>query len=157
MHWQSSLKNIVGAIDCTHIKITKPRGILHTEQYRNRKGYFSLNVQVVGGPNLTIHDIVVRWAGSTHDSRIVRNSRLNIRLHNSEIEYLLTPVSNPRTAQEERYNKVQIKSRNSVERLFGVWKRRFPYLHIGLATKLSPTANIIIVCAVMCMCSTTLQ
>uniref|UniRef100_A0A2H1WRG1 SFRICE_032285 n=1 Tax=Spodoptera frugiperda TaxID=7108 RepID=A0A2H1WRG1_SPOFR len=61
MHWQSRLKNIVGAIDCTHIKITKPRGILHTEQYRNRKGYFSLNVQVVGGPNLTIHDIVSRW------------------------------------------------------------------------------------------------
>lgn len=83
------LKNIVGAIDCTHIKITKPRGILHTEQYRNRKGYFSLNVQVVGGPNLMIYDIVVRWAGSTHDSRIYRNSRLNIRLCNNEIDGVL--------------------------------------------------------------------
>ncbi|XP_046976416.1 putative nuclease HARBI1 [Vanessa cardui] len=109
------LKNIVGAIDCTHIKITKPRG---TEQYRNRKGYFSLNVQVVGGPNLIIHI------------------------------YLLTPILNPRTAHEERYNKAQIKTRNSVERLFGVWKRRFPCLQIGLATKLSKTANIIIACAV---------
>lgn len=68
---------------------------------------------------------------------------------NLYFRYLLTPVSNPRTAQEERYNKVQIKSRNSVERLFGVWKRRFPYLHIGLATKLSTTANIIIACAVL--------
>lgn len=46
------LKNIIGALDCTHIKISKPRGIEHTEQYRNRKGYFSLNVQVVGGPYL---------------------------------------------------------------------------------------------------------
>ncbi|KAF9817322.1 hypothetical protein SFRURICE_010781 [Spodoptera frugiperda] len=41
----SGLKNIVGTIDCTHIKITKPRGIFHTEQYRNKKRYFSLNVQ----------------------------------------------------------------------------------------------------------------
>ncbi|XP_046975194.1 putative nuclease HARBI1 [Vanessa cardui] len=156
------LKNIVGAIDCTHIKITKPRGIIHTKQYRNRKGYFSLNVQVVGGPNLIIYDIVARWAGSTHDSRIFRNSRLNIRLSNNEIDgmlladggytctrYLLTPILNPRTAHEERYNKVQIKIRNSVERLFGVWKRRFPCLQIGLATKLSTTANIIIACAVL--------
>lgn len=61
----------------------------------------------------------------------------------------MTPVSNPRTAPEERYNKVQIKSRNSVERLFGVWKRRFPCLQIGLATKLSSTANIIVACAVL--------
>ncbi|CAK1592134.1 unnamed protein product [Parnassius mnemosyne] len=115
------------------LKITKPRGIIHTEQYRNRKGYFSLNVQVVGGPNLMIYDIVVRWAGSTHDSRIFRNSRLNIRLCNNEIDgmlladggypctrHLLTPVSNPRIAQEERYNKMQIKSRNAVELLHNI-------------------------------------
>lgn len=61
----------------------------------------------------------------------------------------MTPISNPRTVQEERYNKVQIKSRNSVERLFGVWKRRFPCLQIGLATKLSTTANLIVACAVL--------
>lgn len=61
----------------------------------------------------------------------------------------MTPISNPTTPQEERYNKVQIKSKNSVECLFGVWKRRFPCLHIGLATKLSTTANIIVDCAVL--------
>ncbi|KAJ0172545.1 hypothetical protein K1T71_011684 [Dendrolimus kikuchii] len=141
------LKNIVGAIDCTHIKITKPRGIIHTEQYRNRQGYFSLNVQVVGGPNLKIYDIVVRWAGSTHDSRILRNS--HYLCETFYFRYLLTPISNPSTPQEERYNKVQIKSRNSVESLFGVWKKRFPCLQKGLATKLSTTANIIIACAVL--------
>lgn len=36
-----------------------------------------------------------------------------------------------------------------MERLFGVWKRRFPCLQIGLATKLSTTANIIVACAVL--------
>lgn len=39
------LRHIIGAIDCTHIKISRPRGIEHSEVYRNRKGYFSINVQ----------------------------------------------------------------------------------------------------------------
>lgn len=104
----------------------------------------------------------MRWAGSTHDSRIFRNSRLNLRLQNNEIDgilvadagypctrQLLTPLSNPITPAEEKYNKAQIKTRNSVERLFGLWKRRFPCLQKGLATKLSTTANIIIACAIL--------
>lgn len=60
---------------------------MQTEQYRNRKGYFSLNDQVVGGPYLEIFDIVVRWAGSTHYS--FRNSQLNLRLQNNEIDEIL--------------------------------------------------------------------
>ncbi|KOB69007.1 Uncharacterized protein OBRU01_17455 [Operophtera brumata] len=63
--------------------------------------------------------------------------------------YLLTPISNPRTPAEERFNKCQIKTRNSVERLFGVWKRRFPCLQRSLGTKLRTTANIILACAVL--------
>ncbi|XP_046384885.1 putative nuclease HARBI1 [Ischnura elegans] len=36
---------IVGLIDCTHISIVTPA--IHAEGYRNRKGYFSLNTQMV--------------------------------------------------------------------------------------------------------------
>ena len=57
--------NIVGTIDCTHIKIPCPGGE-NAELFRNRKG-FSLNVQAVSGPNLEIQNIVVRWPGSVHD------------------------------------------------------------------------------------------
>jgi len=46
------------------------------EIYRNRKCIFSINVQVVGGPNLKIQDIVARWPGSTHDAVIFNNSRI---------------------------------------------------------------------------------
>ena len=43
----------MGAIDCTHIKIPCPGGE-NAELFRNRKGYFSINVQAVCGPNLYI-------------------------------------------------------------------------------------------------------
>lgn len=40
------LPGVDGAIDCTHIKLLDTRFQNISEIYRNRKGYFSLNVQV---------------------------------------------------------------------------------------------------------------
>lgn len=42
--------------------------------------------------------------------------------------YLFTPINNPKNNKEESYNKVHIKTRNVVERLFGIWKSRFRIL-----------------------------
>jgi nuclease HARBI1 len=70
----------VAALDGTHIPIKKPTGVHDFEIYRCRKGYFSLNCQILCGYNNMIYDIVARWPGSTHDSRIFRNSRLCHRL-----------------------------------------------------------------------------
>ncbi|KAJ8958607.1 hypothetical protein NQ318_016328 [Aromia moschata] len=60
---------IIGAIDCTHIKRLSPGGP-QAEFFRNRKGVFSLNVQVVCDNTTKIMDIVARWPGATHDSQI---------------------------------------------------------------------------------------
>lgn len=46
------------------------------EVYRNRKGYFSMNVQVISSGDLLFKDIVARWPGSVHDSTIFNNSRV---------------------------------------------------------------------------------
>lgn len=43
---RAKLPRIIGAIDCTHVKIQSPGG-LHAENFRNRKGYFSINVQTI--------------------------------------------------------------------------------------------------------------
>lgn len=40
------LPGVDGAIDCTHIRLTQCKFDNIQEIYRNRKGYFSLNVQV---------------------------------------------------------------------------------------------------------------
>ena len=37
--------NVLGAVDGTHVRIQRPRGE-EVAPYRNRKGYFSINVQV---------------------------------------------------------------------------------------------------------------
>lgn len=51
--------NVLGAIDCTHIKIQSPNSIIG-ESFRNRKGYFSINVQAVCKSNLQFTNIVAR-------------------------------------------------------------------------------------------------
>jgi hypothetical protein len=42
----SGLPGVIGAIDCTHVPIQSPGG-QDAEIYRNRKGYFSINVQLI--------------------------------------------------------------------------------------------------------------
>lgn len=43
---------VIGAIDCTHVAILKPQDQEHA--FINRKGYHSLNVQIVCDANLLI-------------------------------------------------------------------------------------------------------
>lgn len=56
------------------------------EVYRNRKGYFSINTQVIGGSDLKILDIVARWPGSAHDQTIFNNSRIRARVEAGHFE-----------------------------------------------------------------------
>ena len=133
------------------------------ELYRNRKGYFSLNVQVISDANLRINDVVARWPGSTHDSTIFSNSSICARFETGEIKdgyilgdggypckrYLLTPLGTTTTAAERRYNYSQIRTRNPVERTFGVLKRRFPCLKLGLRVQVRNSLSIIVACIVL--------
>lgn len=153
---------VVGAIDCSHIPITSPGGD-NAETFRNRKGYFSINVQTVCDSNLLIRNIVARWPGSVHDSYIFDNCELRMefetgRIRNSHLlgdsgyrlsSYLLTPFLNPGNEGEHNYNISHIATRNTVERQYGVWKRRFPCLRLGLRTKLPTTLTIIVSTAVL--------
>ena len=49
----------------------------NAEVFKNRKGYFSLNVQAVCDHTMRIRDIVARWPGSAHDSTIFSHSNLH--------------------------------------------------------------------------------
>ena len=130
---KSGSLGVVGAIDCTHIRMQSPGGD-DAELFRNRKRFFSLNVQAVCNADMLFTNLVARWRGSVHDSRIFRMSRLKQQFENGRYQgillgdngyrckpYLMTPFLSPLTDAERRYNKALIKSRITIERTFGVW------------------------------------
>lgn len=54
---------------------------------------------------------------------------------------------NPVTEAEQRYNRSHIRTRNSVERLFGMWKNKFRCLFNGLQLSLDTTKAAIVASA----------
>lgn len=160
----------IGAIDCTHIKIRSPGGD-NAELYRNRKQFFSINVQTICDSNLQIQNIVCRWPGSAHDANIFKNSIIRSKFEHGLMgnnllvgdsgyplkKYLMTPLSNPQTIAEERYNESQIRTRNPIERSYGVWKRRFPILAIGINVDLETAKTVTVATAVLHNIANTLR
>lgn len=152
----------IGALDCTHIKIQSPGGN-NSEAYRNRKNFFSINVQTICSPDLKILDIVARWPGSAHDSTIFNNSNIRGRFERGELggnllvgdsgypvkTYLITPLLRPAKNEEHLFNESQIRTRNPVERCYGVWKRRFPILALGIRLNLDRVEAVIVATAVL--------
>lgn len=158
----SRFPRCIGALDCTHVRIQSPGGE-EPENFRNRKGYFSFNVQAICDSQLKIWDIVCRWPGSAHDANIFRNSIVRARFENGEFgdnllvgdsgygnkPYLITPLSNPITPVEHLFNESQIRTRNPIERCFGVLKRRFPLLALGIKLNVRKVEAIVVSCAVL--------
>jgi nuclease HARBI1 len=73
------MTGVVGAIDCTHVKIDSVGGP-NAELFRNRKDYFSINVQAVCDADLNFLNVAARWYGSAHDSRILEDSSLYLTM-----------------------------------------------------------------------------
>jgi len=148
---------VIGLIDCTHIKIQSLGGD-NAEVFRNRKGFFSLNVQVICNASLSITNVVARWPGSTHDATVFINSRVHAEFESRKytnylllgdsgypaLKYLLTPLLNPHSEIEQLYNESHIRTRNGIERCFGVLKRRFPILAYGIRLKNMDTIMAVI-------------
>lgn len=121
LHERAGFHNTIGGIDGTDIKIKAPSTDEHL--YVNRKHFHSINVQCVCDSKLTILNIVAKWTGGTHDSFIWNNSSLKLIFDNGTIsdgwllgdsahplrQWLLTPVLNPITPSENRYNSAHVK------------------------------------------------
>ncbi|KAJ8978520.1 hypothetical protein NQ317_008589 [Molorchus minor] len=129
----------------------------------NRKAYYSINTQVVCDASLKIMNVVARWPGSSHDATIFNHSAIHAAFERNTYRnclllgdsgypcksYLLTPLLNPATPSEHRYNESHIRTRNTVERLFGVLKRRFSILAYGSRLKTNTTLSVIVAASVL--------
>jgi hypothetical protein len=78
----SMFPNIAGVIDGSHVGIKAPH--IDEPAYVNRKGYHSINVQLVCGPDNRFTDAVVKWPGSTHDSYMWNNCALKSKFEDGD-------------------------------------------------------------------------
>ncbi|XP_064619460.1 putative nuclease HARBI1 [Lineus longissimus] len=132
---------VIGCVDGTHVWIISPHQ--NEVDYVNRKGYHSINVQVMCDHRGKWINLVARWPGSAHDSRILRSSQVWDTMEAGLVQafilgdsgypcrnWLMTPLLNPTTASERRYNAAHKSTRVLVEQTIGRWKRRFYLLHL---------------------------
>ncbi|KAL0810119.1 hypothetical protein ABMA28_010921 [Loxostege sticticalis] len=134
------IPGVIGCIDCTHIAIVRPDEDEHL--YFNRKGYHSLNVQMICDHNLKILNVNAKFGGATHDSFIWSSSHVEQYMRglhqNGEQTWLLgdsgypqrawlmTPILNAAPgSREEVYTTRHVQARNSIERCFGLLKARW--------------------------------
>ena len=129
--------SVVGAIDGPHIPILNPSSD-NDRLYINRHGYPSINVQAVCNADLMFTNIVAKYPGSVHDSFIFCNSGIFELFESKEISgyllgdsgyplkgYLMTPIPNAQEDSEIQFNSAHMRTRNTIERCFGVLKSRF--------------------------------
>ena len=152
----AQVPNVSGAYDCTHIPILNPCGE-DGERFVNRKGFYSLNVQLVSNAEMFITNSVARWPGSTHDSSIFTNSQLGQKVEAGQYRgcclledggyarssYMITLLRNPVSRAEHNNNLAHAQTRGVIERLFSILKARFPRLKYCLCNKLNNIMAIV--------------
>ncbi|KAJ1140587.1 hypothetical protein NDU88_006936 [Pleurodeles waltl] len=125
-----------------------------------------MNVQMVCLADQYISQVNAMFPGSVHDAYILRNSSIpyvmgQLQRHQvwllgysgyPSLSRILTPVRNPRTRAEERYNEAHGRTRRVIERTFDLLKARFRCLHMtGGSLFYSPkkVCQIIVACCML--------
>ncbi|XP_018565377.1 putative nuclease HARBI1 [Anoplophora glabripennis] len=160
--WQEkyNFPSAIGAIDCTHIPIIKPA--VHGDEYVNRKGFCSLNVQATCNVREEFTSVDASWPGAVHDSRIWRNSAIfNIMRWNTAsalllgdsgyglTPWLMTPYRDPVTPEQITYNRCFTRERVIIERCFGQVKQRFPILQNKIRVNTGKVPSLVLSCFIL--------
>ena len=111
-------------------------------------------------------NIVAKYPCSTHDAFVWRNSSVCQFMQNAQhhqawlladsgyplCPFLMTPLASAQSAAEMTFNRRHSKTRNTIERAFGLLKMRFRCLHSTGGCLQSPPercAQIVTACAVL--------
>ena len=167
---------VVGAIDGTHIPITPEQD--NRNDYYNRKGFYSIILQIVADYKFMINDICIGWPGKVHDARVLRNSQIFQQAQNNtllptdtteEIDghevpllilgdgaypllpWLITPYRNNGNLSDAQkvFNYQQSRARMVVENSIGRLKGRWRILMKRIEARLSNVPNIIAACCIL--------
>ena len=150
-----NLPNVIAGVDGCHIPfLERPRNIPGGRDhvaFINRKGFYSLNAQIVGGMDRRIYDIQLSSPGSFHDAATwtmslfkgwleTRNELGGLVLGDSAYplsHYCLTPYDEQESQTSDskclfnvRHSQARVEM---TENIYGMWKKRFPLIkHIRL-------------------------
>lgn len=133
----ADMPNIVGCVDGCLIPIQRPSRNEHV--FVSRKGFHAMNAMFVCRPNLLFSYVDAKFPGATQDAAVYRESSLRQAFVDGVIpqgyllgdsgyalsSHLLTPVLNPQGRAANNYNRAHRRTRNVIERAFGVMKSRF--------------------------------
>jgi hypothetical protein len=141
---------VAGCVDGTHFNIAVPT----TDEisYLNRHHQHSINALAVAGPDLSIYYLNRDHPGRCHDANVLRESLLwqsfeeagNRPFEGAVIlgdsayplrQWLITPFPGDPDGAKGRFNVSHMRTRNVVERAFGVIKNRFSALKTTLRLK----------------------
>ncbi|CAG4958567.1 unnamed protein product [Colias eurytheme] len=134
------LSGVIGCIACTHISIVKPH--IDEQNYLNRKGYHSLNVQMICDDNLKIINVNAKYGGATPDFFIWSSSEVEPYMRglheNGELTWLLgdsgysqrawlmVPILNAEAGSGTAvYTTRHLQALNCIERCIGILKARW--------------------------------
>ena len=138
---QTTWPGCVGIIDGTHVRLAScPRG---DQDFINRKGFPSMQLQLVIDSDLMITNAYTLWPGCVHDARVLRNSLLYQKAEQGMLmdqnsylfgdsgyplkPWLVTPFrdNGHLTQLQRRFNRTLSSCRQHVERVIGHLKGRF--------------------------------
>ncbi|XP_072357268.1 LOW QUALITY PROTEIN: putative nuclease HARBI1 [Scyliorhinus torazame] len=129
---------VQGVVDGVHVNLRAPTR--DRDIFLNRKGTYSMNVQVVCDQGMRIMHVSAQYPGSVHDAFILAQSYTPaiFKGHPPRMRgwllgdrgyplrpWLMTPIRRPQTNTESRYNEAHDATRGVVERSFGLLKMRF--------------------------------
>ncbi|XP_066510674.1 putative nuclease HARBI1 [Hoplias malabaricus] len=133
----AGIPNVIGVVDCGHIAIKAPNA--EDSSYVNKKGFHSINCQLVCDARGLLLSAETHWPGSLTD-RAVFNQSSVCKLFEGQInhdgwllgdnrypmrKWLMTPVENPDAPAEYRYNLAHTTTHEIVDRTFRAIQTRF--------------------------------
>ena len=160
----AGLRNVVGAIDCTHFEVVAPQ-MLNTD-YLDRTRRHSTIAQCVVDASGRFIDANIGWPGSVHDARVLRNSALFARIKAGDIvigpdvlladsgyplrSFMITPFDRRAqaipSAEQKEFNVAHARTRGVVERAFGRLKARFRILRDAVEGYVGGVPEVALAC-----------
>ncbi|KAI7813805.1 putative nuclease HARBI1 [Triplophysa rosa] len=165
-HKIAGFPKVIGAIDCTHIAISKPVKEIEAD-YIDKKFTHSLNVQMTCDHQCMVTSLDARWPGSVHDSQIFNASVLYQRFKDGLYDgilvgdrayacqsFLMSPYQNPETRPQHDFNMALGQTGLMIKRTFGILKSRFGCLR-DLRVSPERASQIVGACVVLHNIATT--